>query len=431
VADAMSPDSMLLDAHRLHLALAAGFGIGLMFAVARTFGSVVALLFSAILAAPNFLAYVFMMPLADLTSVIATYLAVALLFACCRAQGRKRWLFFLLFAAATLASELIHPAMSRRLLIFAFAAFVVWLVHDRLKRAAAPALTRRRLATLAGVAIVAMLAHLAALQWFAKQVPMPYMDQALSEASTANFLNHWKNYRGILCLPPAGRDGLSLEIERVKDAVSRDIGYRVERTVPPGVHPRFKEFFKSTPVPLDEWIRRLREHPFDFALCAADEWRAKYHTIVRHLTPFAADLRDWITVSYPPDSGSPRDRLFWSFGVNLLGDLPPDAPAGDVGRLLLREAARIALVLGMLLAGLVMLERRFPSYGAIFALGTFGWMAAGASLLPLETRYLMPMIPVIYLCYALSIAGAIRLAVRAGRAAFRRLRDTPRADTNR
>jgi hypothetical protein len=419
-ADALSPDSMLLDAHRLHFFLAGVFGIGMMVGVAGLFGRLVGLLFASILAAPNFLAYALMMPLADLPSVVSTYLAAGLLFASCRGRGAKRWLYCLLFAAAAFASELIHPAMSRRLLIFAFAAFAVWLARDRLASAGELVLTRYRLATLTIVALVALLANAAALHWFTKHVPMPYMEQARAEASTTNFLAHWKNFRGIMCMPPAGGDDLSLGIERVKDAVSLDQGYRVERTAPPGVHPRFREFFENHRVPVDEWIRRLHAHPVDFATCAASEWRAKYHTILRHLTPFAPDLRDWITVRYPPDSGSLRDRLFWRYGVNLLLDLPADSPELDVVGRSLYELARIALVLTMLVAGIVMLDRRFPSYGLIFAVGTLAWMAAGSILLPLETRYLMPMIPVVYVCYALSLAGAIHFLLRTGCSAMQR-----------
>jgi hypothetical protein len=142
------------------------------------------------------------------------------------------------------------------------------------------------------------------------------------------------------------------------------------------------------------------------------EFKSKYHTIVRNITPFSPFGSDkgFITVSYPPNTGSARDELFWRYGINLVSTpgLAADAPPGAVRVTALREIARIFAVLALTGWGFVLLDRRFRHFGAIVVLSVLGWMAALTVALPLETRYLMPYLPLIYLAQALAAYGIIR-----------------------
>jgi hypothetical protein len=406
--ESVGSGDLATDAYRFHVALSAVVFIALLVIVRGLFGAGVAVCFGIIVAAPNFFALLSTVTIADLPSIVLAYLVLGVSIWFLRASYHRAWALVPLVACLALVAQTIHPSSDRRMIAFLAATFCVWFAYQLSGAYGRKDWLRDgRLVKLAALLSIALVVGPTTLRIFAFDVPMPTMDQEVARRSPVNFVRYWQNYRGLLCLPPGQAPSpVDERLEALKNEVSGRLGYRVEETVPPHVYPEFLDFFDREVVSSDAWLDRVRAHPILFLGCALREWRAKYHALLKHLTPVFPDLRHWITVDYPAMTGAERDRLFWRYGLNLFDDVGT-TPSSSALWPALREVMRIVVVLGSIVFGIVCLERRFPSFGAIFALATLGWLGAVSLFLPLETRYLAPMLPIIYLAQALTAMVAV------------------------
>jgi hypothetical protein len=425
--DAIGPFSLQDDVFWFHLGLTVIFALATTVVVWRCFGYLAALGYLAILSINSHFAHAAIVMLADLPHTVLLYLAVAAAAMVVVATTRNRWLWLGAFAALCVGAFVIHPSGAMRLQLMVWTAIGVLVLHQLVVRrppARAPfggRPLRLTLISLLSLSVVVFAADRLTMWAFQiRHVATVIENPSQQQTNATSFLRSWTAHRMLLCLPPPSNpDALDLEIERTKETIAKRLGYPTEAVVPPGYAPEFLDLMARTPISIDVWHWRLIAHPFQLVSCALQEMRAKWHYLVRNLTPFTEFGTDktYITPDYPPQSPAWRDKLFWQTGISLFSLVPADAPDDKVRDALVLEIARSVAVLGSIFAGLVLIDRRWPLVGTIFGLSTVGWFALLAFGVPVETRYFMPIMPVLYLAQGIVFSALTRLLWRGVNAA--------------
>lgn len=414
LADSWLPWSIHVDMFYVHAALTVLIAATTTALVACGFGPLVGAIYLSILSINSFFVKSGMVMLADLPHVVVLWLAAAAAVVAVRAQRLAAAFGYMVFAVLIAAAIALHPSTHLRVHGFVVAAGLAILVR-RVLDGARPRLART-LGRLALLSVLTVILHTAVLRTLQVNTPQTDMTFDIALQSSDNLNRWWVSYRMLLCLPPPrAATAFDLEIETIKQRIGARNGYATSRTTPPGPEEDFIEYFRTHAVPLDVWRDRAMDRPMALATCALDEMLVKYHTLMRGLTPFAppGPWKPWVTLRYPPDTGSARDRLFWTTGLNLLEHLPADAPAEQVRARAWFEAALITTVAVLTLFGLALLEHHVRTAGLTLFIGSIGWFLFLSIALPIETRYFMPQLPALYLAQALALAWLVQSAGRA------------------
>jgi hypothetical protein len=415
VVDSLGSGGIAVKMFWFHLILTIAFVAVTAGFVWHFFGYSVAAVYSALMAYNSYFARDAIVMIADLPLVVVFYTACAVGLAFLVPNNKPKPLFFgALFFVACAISVAIHPSAHMLVQILIFCAGVVFSVMQI--KAASPLKRFEKVKR-----IVTPLLFLAILAFTGKELVMntlqfdtkqDYLHLPDVSASSRNFLESWIGFRMLLCLPPGQQnDAVDVEIETLKSKVGLRTGYPVEAVVPPGYYVEFLPLLDGKTVESRRWKDRGMQHPLKILRCAASEFRAKYNTLIKNLTPFTDFNHDksWVTVSYPANTGSPRDELFWTTGINLINVLPADASSISVTRNAKLEATRIVLVIVLTVGGLIMIGHTFPGVGAVFLGTLLIWVGALPVALPLETRYLMTFFPIIYTGQAIFIVYIVAL----------------------
>lgn len=397
----------------VHFVLLIGFAAATTGIAWRYFGYAVAIVYLAILSWNSHFALNSIVMLADFPFVVSFWLTCALAALLWMKEIRPKLVLAALFFAGCFVSTSLHPSANMRIQILVFVSAAVLLVRAFLAHRANIKPIVLNAVTISAISLAANASALATLQLHGKEVTLN-----APSLSSSVFLQQWVSYRMLLCLPaPANASASDLEIEKAKARFAVRHGVTSDQFVPPGHHQELAELFQKVPVHIDQWRLRLREHPLKPVECALNEVRAKYHTILRNITPFtnfASRHKTFVTLDYPPNSGSFRDTLFWTSGLNLLKHVEVDAPAARVLEAAVLEIGKILLALLVTIGGLILLERRFSMVGWIVGLSTLVLMFVLALALPLETRYLGPVLPILYLGQAMFLVYVLEWCVNLG-----------------
>lgn len=405
-SDSISSVDVAVKMFWFHLILAVAFVAGTVGLAWRFFGYPVAVVYSTLMAYNSYFARDAIVMLADLPLVVMFYATclIGLLFL--TQDNRLKLLYAVLFSLGCVFSIAIHPSAHMLFQILIVSACVVFGL--RKARAAPKAkrleLVKRVVTPLLILSVLAFASNALVSNTLQLSDRQDYLGG--KEVSSRNFLKSWIGFRMLLCLPPGSQsDALDTEIEILKSKVSLRTGYPIDAVVPPGYYAEFMPLVDGKTIESDRWKNRISQHPFAILGCAASEFRAKYNVLIRNLTPFTDFEHDktWITPDYPVNTGSPRDELFWSTGVNLFRVLQADAPSSSVTSAAKIEVARIILVIALTVGGLIMIGRRFPGVGLVITGSLFVWVCVLPTALPLETRYLMTFFPIIYTGQAILI----------------------------
>jgi hypothetical protein len=399
----------------------AHFVMTILFAAATTavvwryLGFWVAATYLAILSINSHFARTAITMFSDLPFTVLLYVMLPLAVAVMLSTGVRRWLALGGFGVLALLAYVVHPSGDMRIQLFVWTAIGVFGLIAIVRRG----IGQWRAILVGLVPLVALsVTSYAASQTVQRLFQLTDTADTVGDLSRSpssqSFLRDWVTYRMLLCLPPTQTPSpLDLRIEEVKQRIAARQGYPVEAIVPPGFAREFHEFILAEPVPRAIWRPRLLAHPLALPVCALREMRSKWHFLVRNLTPFTNFQTDktFLTPDYPPRTPGWRDDIFWTTGISLNRIVAADAPTARIAQALEWELWRIAVVLGWILVGLVLLDLRYPRSGIIFGIGTLGWFALLSFGVPVETRYFMPNMPVIYLAQAVALIGLLRLVV--------------------
>jgi hypothetical protein len=398
-----------------HIILTVAFVICTIALIWRFFGYAVAAIYSLLIAYNSYFARNAVVMLADLPLVVVFYItcAIGLLFLIKYDSLRLRSLYAALFILVCAASIAIHPSAHMLIQILIINTAIVFglkkiCVTQQIKRLEN---LKRMLVPLLILSVLALMSNILVKTSLQKTDQQDYL--TIKETSSSNYIRSWVGYRMLLCLPPGSKsDSLDAEIEILKSKVSVRNGYPINAVVPPGYYAEFLPFIDGKTIESDRWKKRIWEHPLTIVECAALEFRAKYNRLIKNLTPFTSFDSDktWMTPDYPANTGSPRDKLFWSTGINLFSVLQADAPETAVSSATKLEVTRIILVIALTIGGLIMIGRRFSGVGIVMAGSLLTWICILPTAVPLETRYLMSFFPIIYTGQAILIVFLVRSA---------------------
>lgn len=394
----------------VHFVLILAFAAGTTALVWHLCGFLTALFYLGILALGSHFARNAIVMLADLPFIYAFYAACVAGFALWVSKTAwKAIALATIFTALCFVSTSLHPSTHLRMQILVVTAAIVLAARAAWQRTPIVPVIMRAI-VLSGLCFVANYAALSSLQ--VRSGHHAYITQ--DPISSSEFLRGWIAYRMLLCLPPVqDASDLDTKIERVKDLYRERSGIPAGATVPPGFHPEFMALVSAVQVPLDHWKPRLWEHPGSLLKCMLQELRSKYHTILRNILPFGdfKSGKTWITSGYPVYSGGPRDHLFWSTGVNLFESLGPSESSERVRIRALIEIFKAGLSLLLAVGAFVAIERRWQNVGWVLGLSTLALLVVLSVALPVETRYLAPVLPVLYLGQAMIMERLFRYAV--------------------
>ena len=398
-----------------HLTLTVAFALGTVGVVWRFFGYSVAVIYLALMAYNSYFARDAIVMFADLPMVVAFYTTCVIGLLFLTRNNRLKFLYAVLFFSGCAFSIAIHPSAHMLFQILIVTACVVFGLRKvrgtpKVKRLE---LVKQVFAPLLILSVLAFASNELVLNTLQLSDRQDYLGEHV--LSNRSYLKFWIGYRMLLCLPPGLQsDAIDTEIEAAKAKASLRIGYPVDAVVPPGYYPEFSPLMDGKTVESDRWKNRISQHPLAIVGCAASEFRAKYNILIRNLTPLTDFEYDktWITKQYPINTDSPRDKLFWSTGINLFRVLPADASSSLVISAAKVEVIRITLVAALTLGGLIMIGSKFPGVGLVFMGSLLVWVSILPLALPLETRYLMVFFPVMYLGQAIFIVWILRAIFR-------------------
>jgi hypothetical protein len=406
VVDAIGPGSLHIDVFHFQIALGVLFVGATALAVWRYLGRLTACAYAALLGGPGYFGSQARVMVADFVAALFFYgILLALI---CFLQAKKpriKLLWATLFVVFLVLGELIHPSTDKRVAIFAIAVFLSALATPLVKKAH-PFGSLKRVSVICLVVIAAgWTSYHFVYSLFEVKVPMRKFDMDALHKSNSNLYTAWTLYRMLLCLPPARDTGLDREIEEVKRGIAREQGYPVEAATPIAFASQFGKLGYERSIPLDLWHARLASNPLMLGKCMASEIKGRYHHVLGNLLPFNRQT-EYLARPRPPQDGSTRARLYWSTGI----DIPEHTlNTRSIPSLAFREIARCVVSVVLLVLGFVLIERRLPFWGMIFGLWALGWLFALLTVQTLETRYFVPLLPVIALGHALIAQSAIRI----------------------
>ena len=248
--------------------------------------------------------------------------------------------------------------------------------------------------------------------------------------SSERFSNEWLTHQMLLRLPPASDTPVDREIEAMKDQMSKDFGWRVERVAMPPFYPAYQKgrsrIAQQYGVDFSDsrlWKQRLLAHPGAGVHAAVEELLHKYHVLLRQSlpAPFYWDIYpDNNTNPFPPDdNGSLRRRLFWNYGIDLLNyrnvkDDTKDKKVWSKVRIELRYIA-VALLLPFVGLGVGLRFSKVPGVFLTGFLWMLGYLAALAFCGFINGRYFLPFFPFLYVLQCLGVAGIVYGAWSLGR----------------
>lgn len=406
--DSLGSGGVAVKMFWFHLILTVAFVAVTAGLVWRYFGYSVAVAYSTLMGLNSYFARDAIAMIADLPLVVMFYATCSIGLVLLTPNNKSKLLYAVLFFAACVISIAIHPAAHMLFQILIFNACAVFAIK---KMRAVPTskrleIVKRVVTPFVILSILAFAGKELVANTFQQNVQQHYLHSPEVSVSSRNFLESWIGFRMLLCLPPGLQsDAIDAEIEILKSKVSLRTGYPVEAVVPPGYYVEFMPLVDGKTIESDRWKNRISQHPLAILGCTASEFRAKYNILIRNLTPFTDFEHDktWVTPDYPVNTGSPRDELFWSTGINLFRVLAADAPSSLVTSAAEIEVTRIILVIALTVSGLIMIGRTFPGVGLVFIGSLLVWVGALPTALPLETRYLMTFFPVIYMGQAIFI----------------------------
>lgn len=240
--------------------------------------------------------------------------------------------------------------------------------------------------------------------------------------SSRRFSDAWLAHQMLLRLPPAEDTPVERAIEAMKDKMSAERGWRVERVAMPPFYPDYQHgrtaIEKEFGVDVSDskiWKRRLLANPGAGVKAAAEELLHKYHVLIRQSLPakYYWDVYpDNNTNPFPPDNNSSlRRRLFWNYGIDLLHyrNIKDDTKEKKVWKRAKQEIAYVAVGILLPLAGLGV-ALRFSRVPGVFLTGFFwmlGYLAALAFCGFINGRYFLPFFPYLYVLQGLGAAGIL------------------------
>lgn len=413
LVDLMGPGSMHRDVFIFQIGLAALFLAASSYFILRSIGPLAACVYAVILAGPGYFARQSGVMVADFIAAMVLYGIVLALVAAVKATERVRkaaWCALLLLLICT--GQLIHPSTDKRVMVLAvallLAAAAVPFVQQpyffgSAKKAAVTALLLISAALGAGYFSLAFQPH----------VPLKHFDYEAVHRSNSNLYEGWTLYRMFLCLPPAENSETDRRIEAVKAQIAARQGFGTDLSTPASFAPEFRELAREVEIPIDRWRPRLAAHPLALARCMASEVKRRYHHVLTNLLPFNNRV-SYLSGPPPPQDASRESRTYWASGLDIRG-----TPANST-RAAFLEAVRCLISIALIIGGLVLIERRFPYWGIIAALWTIGWLIGLLTLQALETRYLVPLLPVFALGQALVVLWLLKTASAIGTRLWRK-----------
>ena len=428
VVDSIGPSTMHVDVYWTQIGVFVLWVAALWFWIRRLAGPLVALVFLALLAAPSYYTKSATVMLGDLLGSIGFGLSALVLLSFVRADSRRSavWRLALLVPLFG-ATYLVHPTAAPILALLTVCLGLAVVVYrgrlDRLDgsvRPIRPVLSRLTIALVALVAVAGIASAVA--------------DRGSGRFNTAQFAT-----RVLSCLPPASDTEDDRRIEAMKAEASKILGYPVAHGPPlypidpfydlyignvpgldipgrPEVLARYRtladldggQFPDARFVPL--WRGRILAHPLELLRCNLLQALWRYHVVVKQYAPFTSEGR--LTLyTYLPETDSFRSRLYRATGIELL-DVAESAGRSQMVGPLLREIARIASFVVLIVAGARWLLRRFP-VTALAVIATIAvWTVFLITVHVLDARYYAFFAPAIYLAEAAGLVALARGAAR-------------------
>jgi hypothetical protein len=399
--DKIGSASLHQDVFVFQIALAVLFLAVSSYVLCRVVGPVVACAYAAILAGPGYFARQSGVMVPDFIAALLLYGIVLVLLAALKAEsrgGKAAWSVVLL--VFLFCAQLVHPSTDKRVMILAIAILIAALTV-RIVRQPYPFGSARNAALIAACLMAASVGANFFSLAFQSRIPLSHFDYDAVHRSSSNLYEGWTLYRMLLCLPPAGESDVDKRIEAVKQRISERQGYRTDLSTPASFAPEFKELTYEVNIPMDGWHSRLAANPLSLGRCMASEVKRRYHHVLSNFLPFNSHVA-YLSGPRPPQDGSEESEIYWSTGIDIRGK-PGDARAAFT-----TEVLRCILSTGLLLGGLVLIERKFPYWGMIAALWAAGWTLALLTVQAMEMRYFVPLLPAIALGQAFVLHWILR-----------------------
>jgi hypothetical protein len=417
IVDWIGPGNMHHDVYWAQLGLSLGLVVVMWWVVRHYFGNATALVFLALLAAPNFLMRYSVVMLADFVMQLLwlAYLACVLLY---YRQSVKTLSYFLLgLTLLTVVIYLVHPGSKYLLSFFLVSALgVSWFCRHRVDRQRLGLFQlNRRLVYKSGLALVLVV------------LLTSVADHAYG-AGRANFHERWLGWRICLCLPPVHQTPLDQDIEAAKAKISAKLGYLVEDATP-NLYPETEGIIQISGDPLrlmatplsdrEQQVyaigqERLQHYPLRFLNCAWNEMRLRHYIIAKQFFPFISERR-FQTLFLMPQTDSLVSRLYRATGIEL-AQLPANSSGVKVGVAFSLELVKLLGFYGLTLLGIYRFNQRVPIFPLALVLTFILWFSFLSLAVQLETRYLNPFAPFLYLSHAIAISWLISWAFHRFRA---------------
>jgi len=369
--------------------------------VRRRFGPLTAALFLGLAAAPNVLVRWMALPLPDaLFGLLAVAVLTGLGWWTLSARVGVGWRWLPPLGLAMLMLLAFQPTAAP-LLLLALPAFLVALLAGCRSNGHRHLLvtTRTGLLRLVWAAVT-----LAAVMGCAA---------ALLDTGAARFAADIVGYRVVVALPPASDVAAERRIEDAKRAFRRSQDQRIE-SARFGTYDRFDLLTALRPADVRAvWWGRLAANPAVYVSAVLDDVLRGHDYLTRQLVPFFGDPARLLPLSepYPRDDGSPAGDLFRATGLLILDRSPPAHFPYQVE--VANAVLRMVGVWGLAALGVWRCWR--ASGPAIVAGGTLlvGFALTAAATNTLHIRYLLPLVPFLWLLQAAGAAWIVRVLVGA------------------
>jgi hypothetical protein len=412
VVDSIGPSTLHVDAYWAQFGLYLAWVALLWLGIRRLMGPPVALAFLALLALPAFYTRYAVNMVADfLASTSFTLTTLVLLrFATAPARGIPLGRLALLAVLFGL-TFVVHPSTRMMLALFMVClALAAVLTRGRFGRPSDPRLPLRQILTRLAIAMVALGLSTGAVA-------------SVADRGNSHYNEAWFASWMVVCLPPVADTEDDRRIEAMKAAAAARLGFPVAEAPPiyypelydlyAGKFPFSGEQYKTIasldggPFPNERyrplWQGRMLAQPLEVLRCGARQMLWRYDIFAKQYAPFTSERR-LVTLTYLPNTGSPRSILFRTYGIEVL-DVPDSATWAELSGPLLREVARVVSLMVVAGAGIVVVFRRFGAPVPAVLLTMAGWYFFIGLTLPLEPRYFLVFAPAIYMTQAAGLVG--------------------------
>jgi hypothetical protein len=394
LASKLSARPLANNVYWLQLALMLAFSAAAWAVVRRWGGPLTAALFLAILAAPSFFARMSVVMLPDfIYALLFLPVFLAMVWWVLALRQRGGWVWLALFAVGLFVLQALRPTTAPLTALLLPALGVGWLSQRWTGRSVA----RLRDVLARGVALTVV-----ALVVFAA------VDRLLDTGARA-YNATVPMYRAVIFLPPASDSPAEARIEAAKARFAQSEGQPIERARFQ-TYPRFRFYDEMRLEDVAAvWRDRLLAHPGRYLLSVWDDLRLGHYLLARTMVPFVLDLDrvPLFQVLYPPDDGSPRSQVFRRTGLILL-EREPYPAMFPVQVEVAQAILALVAVWGLSGLGVWQLGRIAPGLTATFAVLGLLLVLMTAATNTVDPRYLLPVMPLVYLAEATGLAWIVR-----------------------